>query len=121
MKNKKNSRHRRRARVTNFIIFISIIMIVCTGTLFSVQNYGNPNLYGKWKSEETNKTIQIKKNGQIQMKDTGKIGKFIILSSDTMSYTVDDKTFNMFYQLNGRQLEWGLSQLTPETFKYVGK
>ena len=44
-------------------------------------------------------------------------GTFVLLAPNRLSYTIDDKVFEMYYTLEGRTLKWGMSEDVCEVFK----
>lgn len=94
-----------------FFIFITV------GTLYSVEKYSNPNLEGKWKSEETGEVIKFTKKGTIELENGAYFPKYTVLTPNKMKYTIDDKDFMMQYEIEGRILKWGLEGQDLEEFK----
>lgn len=100
------------------MILVTVILIGCgTGSLYLIDTYNNPNLYGKWISTETLEEVVFNRDGTVTLKDAPYIPKFQIIAPDKMLYTIEDKEFDTYYKLEGRSLYWGLSKEQVEVFK----
>lgn len=110
---KKNVRKYNTFRILAATIFITFVAV---GSLYSVQQYNNPNLSGKWQSSETGQIVEFTSEGKVLIKDIGYTPEYEIIGSDKMYYTIDDKDFMMQYNLEGRTLKWGLEGQELEEF-----
>ena len=100
------------------MIIGTVLLIGCgTGSLYFIDNYNNPGLYGKWISTETLEEIVFNKDGTVTLNDVPYIPQFQITAPNKMLYTVEDKEFDTYYALDGRSLYWGLSKEQVEVFK----
>lgn len=99
-----------------FIVTLVMLLLICFLSFSSLKNYNNPTLVGKWKSLETREEVFFTDNGLVTFKNTSKTGKYTILSPTKMEYTIDNKTFIMYYVLDGRNLSWGVDEDKLELF-----
>ncbi|WP_069997702.1 hypothetical protein [Cellulosilyticum sp. I15G10I2] len=101
----------------NIFIVLLLILLGCSFlSLSAYRNYNTPTLIGKWKSHETNQVITFTEEGLVTFDNTNKTGVYTILSPSKMEYTIDNKTFIMYYYLEGRNLSWGINNDTLEHF-----
>ncbi len=101
------------------IIFIAVLLIILVVSFLSFsafKSYSIPTLIGKWKSLETGQEISFTEDGLVTFKDTTKVGTYTILSSSKMEYTIDNKTFIMYYYLEEKHLSWGIDEKDLELF-----
>lgn len=96
---------------------IFMITLICIGTLYGYQRYSNPPLYGKWVSKETGETVTFNRNGTVDVEDPTQQPIFELVAPSKMIYTIDKKVFEMSYELEGRQLTWGVEGENLEFFK----
>ena len=109
------SRKRKKIRL---LVILTILVIVGIGTANLANNYYNNNsLVGHWVSEETGKTVTFTEDGRVEV-DKIKTGDYIISSVGSMVYIIEDHTFDMSYQVDGRNLIWGIDE--EEKFKRKG-
>ncbi|OON97670.1 MAG: hypothetical protein ATN31_07935 [Candidatus Epulonipiscioides saccharophilum] len=80
-------------------------------------NYFNPPLVGEWKSDQTNEIIYFNETGSVRVGSNNNYATYELLTPTKMSYIVDDKKFNMYYELDGRTLYWGPDKNSSEIFK----
>lgn len=93
-----------------------ILLVMSFISLYSLKNYENPPLVGKWTSLETGEEISFTDNGIVKFKSTAKTGTYTLISASKMEYTIDNKTFVMYYHLEGRNLSWGVDNESLEQF-----
>lgn len=108
MRVKSNIKKRRKKGIIRCLIALSIIMGLLAWAVLSVaQPYNNPPLIGKWVSLETGKTVEFTEEGWVNVDDM-KIGDYSIKEANTMIYQVDGHDFEMYYNIEERNLIWGL-------------
>ncbi|MDF2877277.1 MAG: hypothetical protein K0S30_373 [Clostridia bacterium] len=95
---------------------IVILFVISFISLYSLKNYKNPPLVGKWTSLETGEEISFTTSGLVKFKNTSKTGTYTLISTSKMEYTIDNKTFVMYYYLEGRSLSWGVDNDSLEKF-----
>jgi hypothetical protein len=93
-----------------------MLLLISFLSISSLKSYNKPTLIGKWKSLETGEEVFFTENGEVTFTNTSKSGRYTILSSSKMEYTIDNKTFIMYYVLDGRNLSWGLDEEKLEIF-----
>lgn len=98
------------------IIMVLILLFISVISFLSVKSYNNPTLVGKWWSLETGEKVSFDENGLVRLSGAEQTGRYTILSSSKMSYTIDNKTFTMYYHLKGRSLSWGTDEAKLESF-----
>ena len=113
----KPRKRRGRLHMGRLIGCIMVLTFICGATLYSIHTYNTPGLIGRWQSEETQKIVVFKKDGQVILKESTSTPTYSILKPNWLSYTIDDKQFEMYYCIEGRTLHWGMSEDTVETFK----
>lgn len=96
---------------------IMVFSCICAATLYGIHTYNTPGLFGRWQSEETQKIVEFKKDGRVILKESTVKPTFVLLAPNRLSYTIDDKVFEMYYTLEGRTLKWGMSEDVCEVFK----
>ncbi|PHV70662.1 hypothetical protein CS063_09015 [Sporanaerobium hydrogeniformans] len=108
----------RKGYQNNIIWGIFIISIIFIGywMLSASENYSTPTLVGKWKSQETGHTITFTEEGEVLKEGKTLLGTYHILSPNQLEYQIDDKTFVMIYQIEGRELSWGETTSSLEVF-----
>lgn len=99
-----------------FIIALIMLLFICFVSFSSLKNYNSPTLIGKWESLETGEEVSFSNNRLVTFKNTSKTGQYTILSPTKMEYTIDNKTFIMYYALDGRNLSWGIDENKLELF-----
>ncbi|OOB77688.1 MAG: hypothetical protein BEN19_01435 [Epulopiscium sp. Nuni2H_MBin003] len=88
---------------------IGIIMsILLFFSGYYLYNYFNPTIYGAWRSTSTDQIVEFRRNGEVIIGNTDYIAYIEVISPTKMRYIVDNKTFEMYYQIEGRKLYWGL-------------
>lgn len=117
MPNKIHTTKKRRLHATRLFMCISALILFCLVTLYMLYTYNQPRLYGRWQSQETNKIVSFKKDGTVILEDINKKCEFTLLSPNKMTYIIDDRLFEMYYELDGRQLKWGMNKESLEVFK----
>ncbi|MGL4798833.1 MAG: hypothetical protein ACRCWY_05470 [Cellulosilyticaceae bacterium] len=117
MSNKIHTHTKRKLHLGRLTMCVSILVIFCAVTLYGIHTYTNPSIYGKWCSLETNKTIEFKKDGKVILEDSSQKPTFKLLEPHQMSYSVEQKVFDMYYALEGRELKWGMDETNVESFK----
>lgn len=110
--NKKRKLHRGR-----LFLCIGIVSVLCAGTLYSIREYSYPEIYGRWQSEETKKIVKFNKDGTVTLEESDQTPTFKVLAPNKINYEVEGKSFEMYYDLAGRHLEWGMTEDTLEVFK----
>lgn len=113
----KNNKKRTNKSISRMVIGTVLFIGLGAGSLYGIEKYNNPQLYGKWVSTETKEEIIFNENGTVTLNDIIYTPKFQVVSSNRMVYTVEEKTFETYYQLDGRSLQWGLSEKSMEQFK----
>lgn len=98
------------------LVLLIVFLIISFWILMFFKSYTTPTLIGKWQSKETGQYITFKKSGLVKISNSSQVGNYRIISSSMMEYTIDGKTFNLIYQLEGRTLLWGINSEHLETF-----
>jgi hypothetical protein len=106
---------KRRKRIKSLFLFV-LAMCSIAIIIYSFVQKNNIELYGRWQSLETGATVQFYKDGTVVLKPSGKTATFQLLKAHTMHYNIEDKTFEMIYYLDGKQLKWGLDANHLEVF-----
>ncbi|MEF9960450.1 MAG: hypothetical protein RR448_12285 [Niameybacter sp.] len=103
--------------VSRVIIGTMCLLGIGGGCLYTIERYNQPELVGKWVSTETGDVVGFNENGTLSLNDSTQMSTYKILSPNQLLYNIEDKQFEMYYNLEGRILTWGLSVDTVETFK----
>lgn len=110
------ARKKDRQPVIRIIVAIFVITLLCICTLYGYERYSNPTLQGKWQSEETGETVTFTKEGKVILDGTSSPAIYEKIAPGKMLYTIDGKVFHMNYELEGRQLSWGVEGENLEIF-----
>ncbi|MGL4736790.1 MAG: hypothetical protein ACRCW2_04980 [Cellulosilyticaceae bacterium] len=110
------ARKKDRQPIIRIITSIFVITLLCICTLYGYERYSNPTLQGKWQSEETGEVVTFTKDGQVVLEGMNKPAIYEKIAPGKMRYTIDDKVFQMRYELEGRQLSWGVEGENLEIF-----
>ncbi|MGL4345529.1 MAG: hypothetical protein ACRCTE_10045 [Cellulosilyticaceae bacterium] len=102
--------------VVRLVGAILIITLLCIGTLYGYERYSNPNLYGKWQSEETDEIVEFMRDGTIVLENSAQNAHYEMVTPGKMRYNIDGKTFDMNYKIQGRQLSWSVEGEDLEYF-----
>ncbi len=97
-------------------IMIVLLILSMALLLKFIHNYNNPTLYGKWQSQLTGEIITFQKNGQVIIDGVSDTSKFTLIKPTQMLYEINEKTFAMYYWLEGRNLYWGTDPENLELF-----
>jgi len=114
----KPTKSKRYKRIKNTITIILVVMALAFSVKYGMkfyEIYNNPALVGEWVSVETGQTIEFVNNGQVLL-DYIEVGSYIITNPNTMEYTTEGQTFNMYYKLEERSLKWGIDEKEYERF-----
>lgn len=84
-----------------------------------MHNQQNIVLQSTWRSEETGQVLTFNENNHVEFEGDLPDGIYHILSPNTMEYTIDDKTFKMFYHIEENKLYWGIDETHLESFVKV--
>ena len=103
--------------LSRMIIGTLLLIGVGTCSLYTVEQYNNPELHGKWISTETLEELVFNEDGTVTLNEAIYIPKFQVTAPNKMLYTVEDKEFETYYELDGRSLYWGISKEQAEIFK----
>ncbi|MGL4800581.1 MAG: hypothetical protein ACRCWY_14480 [Cellulosilyticaceae bacterium] len=117
MSKKQLKNRKRKIHIGRLFLCLSVVGVLCAGTLYGIREYSYPELYGKWQSEETKKIVKFNRDGTVVLEESDQSPTFKVLTPNKIRYEVEDKTFEMYYDLEGRALEWGMTEETIETFK----
>lgn len=100
-------------------MIIGTVLLIGVGgcSLYTIEKYNNPSLYGKWISTETHEEIIFNEEGTVTVSEAIYMPEFDLTAPNKMLYTIEDKTFEMYYELDGRSLYWGISKDYMEEFK----
>lgn len=111
-KNKKTGKS-----LSRMIIGTILLIGVGSGSLYTIEQYNNPGLYGKWISTETREEIIFNEDGSVVVSEVIYMPEFELTAPNKMLYTIEDKTFETYYEIDGRSLYWGISKEHLEEFK----
>lgn len=103
--------------ISHMIIGTITLIGIGACSLYSIEKYNNPVLYGKWISKETQEEIVFHEDGTVTLNDVIYTPKFQLVSPNKMLYTIEEKQFETYYHIDGRYLEWGMSETEVEQFK----
>lgn len=108
MNNKRQIKLQKPLGLVKVLTSLSVILIIGIGIIISGNNYyDNLSIIGKWRSKETGIKVEFTDHGIVKVNNV-KTGKYIINSPDSMVYQIDGHDFEMNYQVDGRNLVWGL-------------
>ncbi len=93
------------------------VVILVFVSLYILSRYRNPALYGEWTSVTTSQTIRFNQNNTVELEDSFYKPYFEIVSPSKMLYIVDEKIFDMYFELDGRILYWGIDKNNLEKFE----
>lgn len=110
------ARKKDRQPAIRLLIAIMVITLLCICTLYGYERYSNPQLQGKWQSQETNEVVTFTKDGKVILEGDGAAATYEMIAPGKMLYTIDHKDFHMTYALEGRQLSWGIEGGSLEIF-----
>lgn len=112
------NKNNKSARPISHMIIGTIALIgVGACSLYGIERYNKPQLYGKWISTETHEEIAFNEDGTVTLNDVIYTPKFQLISPNKMLYTIEDKQFETYYHIDGRYLDWGMSETEVEQFK----
>ena len=117
MRTIQSNKKRRKLHVKRIVLSLLLGFGICAGTLAMMHHYMHPSLYGTWISEETNQSITFKKDGTVHLEEDTHTPVFELISDSRMYYTIDGKSFEMLYTINGRLLDWGTDKAYMERFR----
>lgn len=116
-KQPKKSRVCRKFKKSCKTLFLTVVLgISIWGGIESYKEYQNPSIEGRWVSDETGKTIEFTESGEVKV-DKVQTGTYLINAPDMMAYHIEGHEFNMYYELNKRNLTWGVIGEEEELFK----
>ena len=113
---RKKSRKKRYTNLLSACIIIVILLIGSIGILQWVDYNDTKSLIDTWQSEETNQILSFTTDGRVISKSNPSINTYRIISPTLLEYTIDDKTFQMYYHIEDDILYWGLNELNLEKF-----
>lgn len=111
----KRTKKRKPSSFTWLLVTLSML-ILCTGSMYTIKTYQNPTLYGKWVSKSTGEKLEFKEDGTVLLEGVTYSPSFSLPEPNKMLYTIGDKVFNMCYNVEGRTLEWGTERGEKEIF-----
>lgn len=98
------------------ILLMLLFLIVAFGILYWTNKNEAPSLTHKWQSDETGVILTFTNEGTVTFENNLPNGSYHIMSPNTMEYTIDNKTFLMFYRVEKDKLYWGINEEALESF-----
>lgn len=99
-----------------FIVMIAVLLFLSTLSFLAVKKMSYPSLVGKWRSLETGQQVIFTENGEVKLEKPSDAGKYTILSSSKMQYTINRKSFIMYFEIKDKNLLWGTDKNHLEVF-----
>lgn len=112
------SHRSKHSNVKRILLIISIILFlfIAFGILYWTYKNQAPSLTHKWQSDETGVILTFTEEGTVTFENELPNGTYHIMSPNTMEYTIDNKTFLMFYRIDEKKLYWGVNEEALESF-----
>lgn len=112
------SNKKRKSRCRGIIIILLVIALLSISflCLAVLKQKETTSLVGTWTSEETGVVLTFTKEGKVTFKDNLSQGIYRIISPNTIEYTIDNMSFEMFYTIEEGKLYWGIDEENKETF-----
>lgn len=117
-------KHKRKLSRTFYRLFIvgsvfTVFLVVCFFILKLTYMSQNAVLQSKWRSEETGQVLTFTDDNKVKLEDSTTIGIYYIRAPEKMEYTIEDKSFQMIYRIDGNKLYWGIDPENLECFSKV--
>lgn len=109
------SNHSKLKRIL-LIMSIILFLFIAFGILYWAYKNQAPSLTHKWQSDETGVILTFTEEGTVTFENGLPNGTYHIMSPNTMEYTIDNKTFLMFYRIDEKKLYWGVNEEALESF-----
>jgi len=112
------SHNSKKSNARRFILVFCVVlfMIIAFGILYWTYKNQAPSLTHKWQSDETGVILTFTNEGTVTFENDLPNGSYHIMSPNTMEYTIDNKTFLMFYRIEKDKLYWGVNEDALESF-----
>lgn len=112
----KSTKNKKKNSISRIIIGTMCLLGIGGGCLYTIEQYNEPKLVGTWISKETGEEVTFNSDGTMTLNEVIESPTYQILSPSKMLYNIEEKQFEMYYNLDGRILSWGLNENNIENF-----
>lgn len=102
--------------ISRILIGTVCLLGLGSGALYTLEAYNNPSLVGKWVSDETGELVVFNEDGTVSVAGEIDSPTYQKLTPNKMLYHIEGKQFEMYYNLEGRTLVWGMNEENTESF-----
>lgn len=119
IKKKKRKRKKKKSFLKKLILLIRklIPIVIIIGILmYCYPIFFNKTLFDKWESTESGQILRFYEDGRVKIKGNDIDAFFEIKGDNHMLYTIEGKTFDMYYRFDDDNLYWGTDINNLEIF-----
>ena len=112
----KQRKNRKKQSISRILIGTVCLLGLGSGALYTLERYNTPPLVGKWVSNETGEMVIFNEDGTVSVNELLDSPTYQKLTPNKMLYNIEGKQFEMYYNLDGRTLTWGMTEENAESF-----
>lgn len=106
-------------RLCVFTSVLTVFLVGCFCILKLTYLSQNAVLQSKWRSEETGQVLTFTEDNKVKLENSKATGIYYIRTPEKMEYTIEGKSFQMIYRIDGNKLYWGLDSENLECFSKI--